>query len=129
MGLHIIGRTGRTGQVIIKDDGPGGTGALFVCETVDGGGIAVPPEQEAPSTRGRFPWVNLLQAQVGEDFEPFEFTVDTGSLPPGLHPFDTNRFITRVLEAVDEGVEEIQLSPETAEAWGYVGPLNREAGS
>ena len=130
MGLLVVGRNGRTGQVIIQDDRPDGAKAIFVCDVIEGfqGGITVPPEGASPApvpgdqpteSRGKFPWLESLQF---ESREPFELKVDTSRLNPEETFFLTGKFIERAVQAAEEGQYEVALTSENVTEWGQVNP-------
>jgi hypothetical protein len=130
VGLVVVGRNGRTGQVIIQDNRADGAAVIFVCDLVEGfhGGIAVQPEspaqpgnQQPTATggRGKFPWLDSLPYDAAE---PFELRVDTSQLNANQTFFLTGKFIDRAVQAVDEGDEVVALTEETASEWGQVNP-------
>ena len=135
MGLVIVGRNGRTGQVIIQDDRPNGARLIFVCDIIEGfhGGIAVPPgespqplpqENPSPGKRGKFPWIESLQF---ESQEPFHLTVDTTSLSAEDTFFLTGKFIDRAVDAAEQGDVQITLTAENSAEWGQVNPSTSAA--
>ena len=129
MALVIVGRNGRTGQVIIADSRAEGAQALFMCDPLTGGSagaIAVPPETVTQEDAGGFPWLEMLGRQLTAADElatpkPFKLRVDTSGLPAGPALFQTDRFIARALDVAEEGVPEVHLDRDSAIKWGYVG--------
>lgn len=125
MGLPIIRRDGRTGEIILVDEREDGTTIVLLCRPFEedpDGAVAIPPQRRPPPDRGGFPWLDRLlgRPERGLEDKPFQLALDTTRLRPGSAVFTTARFIEKALETVDRGVQEIPLTPERAKDWGYV---------
>jgi len=59
----------------------------------------------------------------------FKLHVDTTRMPGGPVRFVMDRFARRVLQAVDEGYREVELTPEDAFDWGVMGRPDAEVQS
>lgn len=115
--------------MIFLDDGDGDTTILLQCENADGkSGVA-----GAPTPQELYPLMRALLDRTREmvtlgDTVPFELEVDVSEMPAGIQPFDSERFIARVGDAVEAGYERVSLSLGNAAEWGYQGQAEPTTG-
>lgn len=124
MALGVVGSTGRPGQIVLKDEREDGTIILLICDKLVPAFVLRPDQQDTPSDRDGFPWVDRhLRPAFGIELEsePFELTVHTTQMPAGPAAFSTNEFIDRAVDVADDGVDVVHLNPMNAVEWGYKG--------
>jgi hypothetical protein len=122
MGLSIIARDGRSGQLIVKDERKDGAVVLFVCDPMDGSPAAIVDAASKADGRGKIPDPDAHRVLRDLDFtgpEPFKFTVDTSGLPRGPQLFEVEGFLTNLIRELDEGTTSVNLSLSNASDWGY----------
>jgi hypothetical protein len=118
--LSVVGR-GKSGTIIVRDDRGGGAYVLLVCEEVEpsgGGGVVATPDEIWPTGREIEEAALTLGNATGK--EPFSLEVNISQMPPGELQFRSREFIEKAVDT-SETTREASITPDNAEAWGYVG--------
>jgi hypothetical protein len=108
----------KSGTIILRDKRDDGTVILLVCQEYEpsgGGGVVVAPDKDE-----EYPMYAALERRAERaGLSRFRLEVDTSDLSPEPLRFTTREFIEAAGQAVDRGVERVELTTETAKEWGY----------
>jgi len=117
--IRVVARD-RTGIVILRDERDDGSYVLLECEEFEpsgGGGILGDPADDEEVFPLLAENIDIHAKRTGR--QPFRLDVDISDMPRGELRFRNREFIEQAVEQAER--ERVAITPETADAWGYIG--------